>query len=197
MFFQSQAIPLVHLDRAKYLVNLCDSWGLKIMKISAAVSSLAVAFVLAACSSSGGSGGLSAAEIKALPITTKMPTTGRATYTGKAAGVVPVSGINLSMKANVTLDANFASSQIDGTLSRITATGQGVTVPVAGSLNGTGTINNSSFDVPLFGLLTVDGDSFYSTGNIFGDFKGADAAAVEGGVILDGEDLGDFTAVRQ
>lgn len=126
-----------------------------------------------------------------------MPISGKGVYKGKAAGVVPTEEYDLAMTGDVSLDADFATREIDGSISNIAATALGVTVPVSGTMAGSSTIIGSGFDIPIIGEITVDGDEYLSTGYIFGDFKGTDASAVAGGIEIDGENFGDFTAVKQ
>lgn len=83
--------------------------------------------------------------------TTTMPTTGSATYTGVTSGTSLVNATNTAYDLNgvVSLTANFATSNITGSITRITATNTNGLIPVAaGSFNNitlTGTINGNAF----------------------------------------------------
>ena len=157
---------------------------------------------MAACSSSsGGSGRLNAAQVRALPVTASMPTSGRATYKGKTSQTdyEPSIGGNLTLTSDVRLDANFATNQIDGTVSNIKAKAAQGSVAYDGSLTGTGNIYGSQFYVPTTGVLTSrnTGSTIYTAADIDGTFKGENADAIDGSVTFYGSPTTPLIAVKQ
>jgi hypothetical protein len=164
------------------------------MKNSVVVSALFAAFALSACSSSGGSG-LSAAEINALPITAKMPTQGKAVYKGKSSENRIVSGQQVTLRTDIQLDADFATSNVGATVSNINISSGSKTLNVTGSLTGTGYIYGPYLYVYTDGVLsTPQNGAGYSYATIDGTFKGPNADGVEGTLIIEGSGGGAFTA---
>ncbi|MDB5665573.1 transferrin-binding protein-like solute binding protein [Cypionkella sp.] len=164
---------------------------LSLAKYAAFTALLATAACSSGGSSSGGGvgpsspGNLTAAQVRALPVTAKMPTRGTATYNGSTSQSARSNGINITTTSDVRLDANFASNTIDGRISNIKGTSGGNSARARGDLTGTGVIRGPSFYVPVDGILTVDGaGSTYSAGSIEGDFKGKNANAIQGTVTM-------------
>lgn len=166
-------------------------------------AALTAMIALTACSSSGGGGstGLSAAQVRALPVTATMPTSGTATYKGKTSQTdyEPSIGGNLTLTSDVRLDANFATNQIDGTVSNIKASAAPGSVAYDGSLTGTGNIYGSQFYVPTTGVLTSrnTGSTLFTAADIDGTFKGTNADAIEGSVTFYGSPTTPLIAVKQ
>lgn len=165
-------------------------------------TTLTAVLAMSACSrSGGGSGGLSAAQVRALPVTATMPTSGRTTYKGKTSQTdyEPSLGSNLTLTSDVRLDANFATNQIDGTVSNIKAKAAQGSVAYDGSLTGTGNIYGAQFDVRTTGVLTSrnTGDAFYTAADVDGTFKGENADAIDGSVTFYGSPTTPLIAVKQ
>ncbi|WP_156317749.1 transferrin-binding protein-like solute binding protein [Cypionkella psychrotolerans] len=165
-------------------------------------AALTAVLAMSACTSSGGgSGSLSAAQVRALPVTATMPTSGKATYKGKTSQTdyEPSLGGNLTLTSDVRLDANFATNQIDGTVSNIKAKAAQGSVAYDGSLRGTGNIYGSQFDVRTTGVLTSrnTGNTIYTGADIDGTFKGTNADAIDGSVTFVGSPTTSLIAIKQ
>ena len=162
-------------------------------------AALTAALAIAACTSSGGGpGGLSASQIRALPVTANMPTSGTAIYRGKTSQTEydPDVG-NLTITSDVQLDANFASNRIDGTISNVKGSTAVGSATLRGDLNGTGDIVGSQFYVPVGGFLSSNSNSTYVTADIDGTFKGSNAEAIQGSVTFEDAATTPLIAVKQ
>ena len=162
-------------------------------------AALTAVLAMAACTSSGGgSGGLSDSQVRALPVTANMPTSGTATYTGKTSQTEydPDVG-NLTLTSDVRLDANFASNRIGGTISNVKGSTALGSETLRGDLKGTGDIVGSQFYVPVGGTLSSGSSRIYTTADIDGTFKGSNAEAIEGSVTFEDAATTPLIAVKQ
>ena len=164
-------------------------------------AALTAALAIAACTSSGGGpGGLSASQVRALPVTANMPTSGTATYRGKTSQTDYAAGVgDLTLTSDVRLDANFANNRINGTVSNVKASAAQGSVAYDGSLTGTGNIVGSQFYVPTTGVLTSrnTGNTIYTAADVDGTFKGANADAIDGSVTFYGSPTTPLIAIKQ
>lgn len=128
--------------------------------------------------------------------TTIMPTTGSATYTGGAAGVVTTGATGGEFAGVSTLSANFATGTITGTVSgSSTNTTAAIPFAAAGSSTVTGSINPISFTAGTIAGNTFAGTAQSvaatggaptvstlgaATGSFGGQFNGLNAAEVAG-----------------
>lgn len=166
-------------------------------RIAASVASLAC---LAACGGSGGgndgtpgNGGVivrfedqlraldaAAVRLADLDFTASPPATGIAVYRGHLGATMAIAGAAPDfVVAQVEMTARFSSGTIDGRFTNLTT--QGGTVSGAGLFHD-GTFGPSGIDGGVSGTLRRDGVDHTIAGTFRGDFLGAEAQGIGGGV---------------
>lgn len=146
----------------------------------------------------GGSGSLACAltgcEIAKLAVTATMPT-GSATYAGRAS-FARTEGAVITTNAALNVNANFTSRSLTLQLSEFA---DGVTT-YTGTAQGSASLSGAQFSGSFAGNLTSGNGLTPISGNMTGQFRGADAVALDGDMVASGfgaDAYGRFFANKQ
>lgn len=121
-----------------------------------------------------------AARLADLDFTGTRPTAGFAVYRGHLGATADVAGAAPEMVvADVTMTARFGSGTIDGSFTNLAS--EGGAISGSGQFHG-GTLGPAGIDSGVSGMLLRDGSAHAIGGTFRGDFLGAGAEGLGGGI---------------